>query len=293
VHLSLRVIKTRVAWLTAIVLACIAWSCGKPAQQSAYIAKVGQTYLTDRELAAALDSTGDIADELPAYVNSWVTRELLYQEAVQRGLADEGLVRKRIEDSRKRIIIDALLEEELYNLDSTSVGEDEIETMYRENGDAFTLREDVVQLSFAQFTDRDVANQFRSKILRGTRWAAAIAEIHADSAYGTTLAQVATRQYFSKSTLFPEELWKVARTLGLDEVSFVVKTSAGYYVLQLHNLKKQGDIPDLDYVRNEIRDRILIARRKKRYEELLTELRAKFPVTLYTNHADSASVVVE
>jgi PPIC-type PPIASE domain len=244
-------------------------------------------------LSAALDSSGDLAEELPAYVSSWVTRELLYQEAVQRGLADESLVRKRIEDSRKRIIIDALLEEELYNLDSTSVGEDAIETMYRENGAAFTLREDVVQLSFAQFSDRDAANQFRSKILRGTRWAAAIADIHADSAYGATLAQVATRQYFSKSTLYPEELWKVARTLGLDEVSFVVKTSAGYYVLQLHNLKKQGDIPDLDYVRNEIRDRILIARRKKRYEELLTELRAKFPVTLYTNHADSASAVIE
>jgi len=244
-------------------------------------------------MSAALDSSGDLSAELPGYVNSWVTRELLYQEAVQRGLADEGVVRKRIEDSRKRIIVDALLEEELYNEDSTSVGEDAIEAMYRENGEAFTLREDVVQLSFAQFSDRDAANQFRSRLLRGTHWTTAIAEIHADSALGSSLQQVANKQYFSKSTLYPEELWKLARTLGLDEVSFAVKTPAGYYVLLLHNTKKQGDIPDLDYVRNEIRDRILITRRKSRFEQLLTELRAKFPVTLYNDHPDSSTVVVE
>jgi parvulin-like peptidyl-prolyl isomerase len=80
--------------------------------------------------------------------------------------------------------------------------------------------------------------------------------------------------------LYPAELWKLAKNLARDEVSFVVKTDAGYYVLVAHSMKKQGDLPELEYVQKEIRDRILIEQRRTRYNKLLAELKSKHSVEI-------------
>jgi PPIC-type PPIASE domain len=276
-----------------IALAGTVQGCARQSQRNVYVAKVGRSYLTQSEVSQAVGSGGDVAAETKDFINAWITTELLYQEALQRGLEDEDAVRRRIENSRKRIVIDALLEEVVYDDDTSGVTESEIEHIYREKGEAYQLREDVVQISFARFTDRDAANAFRSRLLRGTSWESAIAAIRADSAAASELLQVSTREYFSKATLYPDEVWKLARTLGREEVSFVARTSVGYYVVITHGVKRQGEIPDLDYVRDEIRDRILIRKRQERYDRLLTDLRAKFAVTMYSERADTSAAAVE
>jgi hypothetical protein len=276
-----------------IALAMAVHGCARQSQRDVYVARVGRSYLTQSEVSQAIGSGSDVGGEKQNFINSWITTELLYQEAVQRGLEDDDAVRRRTENSRKRIIIDALLEEMVYDDDTSGVSERDIEEMYREKGEAFQLREDVVQVSFARLTDRDAANAFRSRLLRGTTWDNAIAAVRADSATAPELLQVSTREYFSKSTLYPDEVWKLARTLGREEVSFVARTAVGYYVVITHGVKRQGEIPDLDYVRDEIRDRMLIRRRQERYDRLLADLRAKFPVTMYSERADTSAAVVE
>lgn len=267
--------------------------CTRQSERDVSVARVGRSYLTQREISQAIGPEGDIAAKRQDFINSWITTELLYQEAVQRGLEENDAVRRRIENSRKRIVIDALLEEAVYDEDTSGVSESDIGEMYKEKGEAFQLREDVVQVSFARFTERDAANAFRSRLLRGAGWESAVAAVRADSATGPELLQVSTREYFSKSTLYPEEVWKLARALGREEVSFVVRTAVGYYVVITHGLKRQGEIPDLDYVRDEIRDRILIRKRQERYDRLLTDLRAKFPVTMYSERADTSAALVD
>jgi len=276
-----------------IALAGAVHGCARQSQRDPYVAKVGRSYLTQGEVSRSIGTGSEATAERQDFINSWITTELLYQEAVQRGLEDDDAVRMRIENSRKRIVIDALLEEVVYNDDTTGVTESDIAEMYKVKGDAFQLQEDVVQLSFARFSDRDGANAFRSRLLRGTTWTDAIAAVHGDSAAAAELLQVSTHEYFSKSTLYPEEVWKLARTLGREEVSFVVRTGVGYYVMITHSLKRRGEIPDLDYVWNEIRDRMLIRKRQERYNRLLTNLRAKFPVTMYTERTDTSVAIVE
>ena len=104
-------------------------------------------------------------------------------------------------------------------------------------------------------------------------WDTALAAARQDTA--RKVLQVATRQYFTRATLYPDELWKLARTLGHDEVSFVVRAAGGYYVIKVHSVKRQGEQPDLNYVRNEIRARILVERRREHYDNLVASLRTK------------------
>lgn len=276
----------KIAWWGAAAFVLVQ-ACTKEAPPKLYVARVDQALLTEEELADVHDSLVGTSQNRREYIDEWVNTELLYQEAKRRGLGDDDLVRREIESAKKRLVIGALLERELYG--EENVSEDEIVTLYSAGGDAFRLHEDVVNVSYALFSDRDAANAFRGKLVRGTAWTVAVDEVERDSLLKPHLVQAATRQFFTQSNLYPAELWKLARNLGKDEVSFVVKTNTGYYILVSHGMRKQGEIPEIEYVRNEVRDRLVIERRRLRYERLLAGLRTKHSVEVRLTERDTSS----
>lgn len=262
-------------------------ACSREVPQNPYVARVDQALLTEDEVADQHDSLDYAVLHRREYINEWVNTELLYQEAARRGLADNPRIRREVEDTRRRLAVAALLQQELYG--EENVSEDEIVTLYNGGGEVFRLQEDLVKASYALFGDRDAANTFRGKLVRGTPWEAAVEECERDSLLRSRLVQVATRQFFTQGTLYPPELWKLARNLGKDEVSFAVKTPAGYYVLVVQSFTKQGELPELSYIRNEIRERILIEKRRIMYDRLLAELRAKHSVEVKSIENDTSS----
>ncbi|MDH4071410.1 MAG: peptidylprolyl isomerase, partial [Ignavibacteria bacterium] len=155
---------------------------------------------------------------------------------------------------------------------------DAIASYFADHQAEFTLAEDVALVSYARFDDRGAANRFRSGIVRGSTWTQATEDLLTDTLLIPHLKQLTTREYVTRPTLFPEELWKIARTLNPPGVSFVVNTESGYYVLYLHDFRRQGATADLPYVAEEIHGRLLIQSRRERHEELLRTLRSRFPV---------------
>jgi hypothetical protein len=151
----------------------------------------------------------------------------------------------------------------------------------------FLLREPVASVSFALFADRDAANAFRTRLLRGATWGEAVTSARTDTLLRAQLLQLVTRQFFSQSTLYPEELWKLARTLQKEEASYAVRTDAGYYILVVHSFRNQGEMPEFEYVRNDLRDRLLIEPRRRRYADLLGNLRSATTVEVRSDILDS------
>lgn len=242
-------------------------------------------------MALAHDSLGE--NRTREFINNWIATELLYQEAKRRGLENNDEARHKLEAVRRQFAINALLEEEVFAQDTSAVSDEAVEALFDSVKSAFLLKEDVVNMSYALFSERDAANAFRAKLLRSMQWNEAIASTQADSLLRQTVLRIATRQYFTHSNLYPEELWKLSRTLAKGEVSFVLKTDAGYHVLVVHGMQRTGEVPDLAYVKNEIRDRIMIAERRERYEKLLATLRAGHSVEIHMGRADSLVPSVE
>lgn len=283
-------------YLTAPVLAAgllLVPACSRETTDDRYVARVGQSVLTEGDLQEMGDSLSGIGQHATQYITSWVTTELLYQEAMRRGLLETEEVKQQIGALQRRLAINALLEREVYNPDTSLVTEADITALFRKQQETFRLREDVVNLSYVLFDDRDAANSFRTTVLRGTPWNAALAAVQADTTHRPHVLQTALRYYFTRGTLFPEELWKLARTLGKEEVSFVVRTDAGYYVLVVHSVKHQRDVPDYEYVRDEIRNRLLIEQSRKRYDLLLASLRSRFPVDIRLPQEDTTGIQQE
>jgi peptidyl-prolyl cis-trans isomerase C len=262
--------------------------CSREGPSRPYVARVGSVELTEDDLAGPVDSLARARGKSMAYINEWVVSELLYQEAQRRGMADTEELRKQLEATRKRLAVEALLEKEVYGGGTDNVADEDVAAAFKKNLSSFTLREDVARVSYALFSERDEANQFRSSILRGSSWEDALAACQRDSVHGRELRAVARNQYFTQATLFPDELWKLARTLPREEVSYVVKTAAGYYVLTVHSIKHVGETPEYEYVRNEVRERLLIERRRARYEQLVSDLRTRHKVEVNLSVADTA-----
>ncbi len=55
----------------------------------------------------------------------------------------------------------------------------------------------------------------------------------------------------------------------------------------VHGVKHQGEIPDFEYVRSDVRQRLLIEERRARYEKLVSDLRARHPVDIRLERVDT------
>ena len=117
------------------------------------VARVNNTYLFKDELAgiAALGSTKeDSADRVEAYIDSWIRKELLIQEAARKININEAEVERKILDYRYSII--AYEYQSYYirqNLDTVFTKE-EIKKYYEDNIDNFILKQNIVRATFVK-----------------------------------------------------------------------------------------------------------------------------------------------
>lgn len=115
------------------------------------VARVNNTYLYKDELAgiAAIGSSKeDSTDRIEAYIDSWIRKELLIQEAARKININEAEVERKILDYRYSLI--AYEYQSYYikqNLD-TVFDESEIKQYYENNIDNFILKQNIVRATF-------------------------------------------------------------------------------------------------------------------------------------------------
>jgi hypothetical protein len=263
-------------------------ACSPEQPAPGYVARVDRTELSEQDLRRALDDAANNPQRRRDYINEWILTEMLYQEAVKKGKADTDEVRRQMELIRKRMAIAALLEDAVYAaVDTTDISDQAVASYLQRSGDEFLLREDVVKISLAVFSTREAANGFRGHLLDETSWDNALSLTRSDSAVAPLLEHTETQQYHTRASLYPEDLWKLAVTLRPGEPSFPAKLSDGYAVVLTHGLKHQGEAPEFDYVRDEVRSRMMIDLRRQQYEQYVQQLRVRYAVDVRANIADT------
>jgi len=295
---KMRLRRSNEVWMLTVglaVLACLLLvaGCTRERPHTQAVARVDGSELTIADLAAVCDTTPSGRAQARMYINDWIVRELLYTEAVRRGIADGADVRGQVEQAKKQFAVTALLNNELGLRDTTPLPDAVLRAYFDSSASTFALPEDVVNLSYVLFSERDAANAFRSRVLRGASWEEAVNLTRSDSAARQQLLQVIDHRYVTHASLYPEELWKLARSLGTNAVSFVIRTDNGYYVLHSGGLKHQGEIPDFAFAREMVQNRLLTQHRRARYEEFLRSVRMKHSIELLfdssrTGAADSS-----
>lgn len=264
-------------------------ACRERESTKTAVARIDNQTLTLEDIRARFDTSRGVSQaQLQQYIQRWLTDELLYREAVQRGLDQTKELNSRLEDIRRQLAINALLEQEVYTDKSEQAGDDEVDQYYETHKHEFVLQQDVALVSSVLFSERDAATSFRNTVVRGTPWSQALEKLR--TPVQSVIARVDS-VYYTQATLLPAELWKVAANFPGKNPSFPVNTSNGYFILIVWKFSREGDQADPRYVAPEIRGRIAIERRRRAYNSLVENLRAKHSVEVFVSPsgADTSS----
>jgi parvulin-like peptidyl-prolyl isomerase len=145
----------------------------------------------------------------------------------------------------------------------------------------------MIKLNSIGFNSREDASTFAAAITQDRSWEDAVSKARNSTSSSGQIVSAASNQYYSQRSLFPPELWKVASTLNAGDVSFPIKTNLGYFVIQLLSVVPQGKTAEFDLVRDEVKNRVLIEKRRQRYEQYLGTLRKRYDVEILMNTGKS------
>jgi hypothetical protein len=275
-----------------IVVCCLVLlaGCGGKSGSQQPVARLDGQTLTLDEVVARLDSArGMTQAQIAEYARRWVNDELLYREAVRRGLDDDETMRAQLEQTRRQLAINALLQQEVFTPKSLEAAPEEISQYYAAHLKEFTLPTDVALVSYVMFRDRDAANAFRANVLKGTPWSEALRLTLADPQAASAFVGRIDSAYYTASTLLPVELWRVAAAATKPEPSFPIHVNDGFYILSVWKITRQGQVADRDYVEREIRTRLAVDRRRSTYTALLEKLRSQHTVELLVSDGRDTS----
>ncbi len=274
-------------WTIVILFTLITLGCQKQ-QHGKVVAKVGDSELTLEEIKSQLDkSLISSREQLQKYILNWINGELLYQEALKQGVDKSNQFQNQMNEMKRQLAIQQLIEQKIY-IDSAKVSDSTALNYFNQNQTEFFVKDDIIKINSATFTTREQAASFVSQISRGLSWKDAIEKVKSDSALASNLIEIITEKFFSQKNIYPEETWKIATALGINEISFPIKTAKGYSVVQLLARKMKGEKADFEIARDEVVQRIIIEDRRKRYTELLNNLRNKNKVEIFFSQISSS-----
>lgn len=241
------------------------------------VARVNDAYLYQDELTGFIPpgtSAQDSTARIVAYVNSWIRKQLLIQEATRKINIDEAAVDRKILDYRYSII--AYEYQTFYikeNLD-TVVSKEEIEAYYKANIDNFILKQNIVQATFIKVPE-NAPRTNRIKELIFSRQEKEEKELKSYCLSFSAAYHISDSSW----TVFDElvrnsPLAEIPNKIQFLKSNPYYETSAdGYlYFLKVDQYRISDNISPLEFVKEDIRNIILNKRKVELAKQLEDEV---------------------
>ncbi len=256
--------------LSVIITVSAALCSGCGDGKSRVIAKVNGKAITVKDFDSRLS-------KMPAYykaiasqrkkdfLEDMINEQLLYKEALKRGLNRDKDVKELIEEARNKIIVAKLLENESKK---TAVSEEKIEEFYQEHKDDFVTPLKM-RASHIMVDTEEEAREVQKKLNEGADFAQLAKEYSKDPSKdrGGDIG------YFVKGQLMPQ-IEEVCLKLDVGQTSDIIRTKFGYHIIRLTE-KVEPRTVDLSEVRDAIKKELMDKAQQAGMEELIKNLRSK------------------
>ena len=219
-----------------------------------------------------LISEKGLRDFLDNYV---ITREVLYQEAKKKGFDQRKEILAKVEEIKRMMAIDALLEETLKG--KSEVSDAEVQQYYKENQQQFTEPREV-RIRHLFVNSEPVLQEVRGKLAKGESFEKLASQYNIDLTRedGGDLGFVKRGQLSPAFAQFEEVAFSL-RNPG--DISDVVKTPLGYHILKLED-KKGTVLRPFDQVKENIRLFLQAKKRQDAYLEYIKEAKVRAKITV-------------
>jgi len=255
-------------------------ACAKKSEQKGpYLAKVGNTKITQADLDREMKNLPDFAQNLFAgsegkekFLDELVKKEMLYQEALKKGLDKNPDFVSKLDDFRKISLVGMLLEQVMD--EKTKLSDQDIKDYYAKNKDDFAP---VLQIRASQIVvkTQGEADKILERLKKGEDFAKLAKESSIDPGSAKNGGDLG---FLSKGQMKPE-FEAVATRLRAGEVSHPVKAGAGYLIVKVTD-KKFGKPVDFEDVKGLIAQRLTADKQKEVFDSYLDEVRKSYKVDI-------------
>ena len=228
------------------------------------IVRVDGKVLTGSHLEILLpagEKTPFSTSEKGAWVHQWVEMELLYGEAVRRGLHNDPRIKARLESLEREFLADHLVFIELR--ERIEVSEEEIEEYFEDHRDQYINE---YRVSHIVVNSLEEAEQVMELLkTKSFTWVANRHSIDPVARRGGDLG------YLTKGNMIPA-FETVVFDMKPGEVSGIVQSEFGYHIIKLIGTREAQVKVELADVRERIMNQLVMSRRKRAYRELIDRL---------------------
>ena len=252
-----------------VLIAIIFFGCNKEPEKKKYVARVNDTYLTEKELNE-LDSLFEDSSSRSEIIKRWVSKELLYQEAISKGITDDEEFNRIINNSRRELASSMLLNKYLED-NLKKPNNIELQGFYDQHKNEFKTDENIYVFNSASFKNENSAIRFRTKLVE-TNWEKVIDNYSEDS----LMISFKSGDALSEAEIYPIQMLNLIKELNPNEVSIVLEeNSEKYSVIQLVQSFNKGAIPPLELVEDKVMARFISEKREEIFNKYLEELYSK------------------
>ncbi len=246
--------------------------------QSDRLARVGNEYLTLEEARKTIpdfllqeDSTG----VMHTYVEDWIQKEIILQEAERLQLRQNKDVQEKLEKARREILSEALKSYVMakFNKDLV-ITDEEARNYYQIHKDKFILNERFVRFRHVETPDLEAARAAKRDLMLGVPWP----EVARNYSISPE-TKIEKSEHFWPASLAVAELDVMNRYLngviGQTEISPIRRIGRNYHFVQLMDSKAKGEHPDLHWLIEQIKDWLIIEKRRRHYSSYIKNLYLK------------------
>jgi len=211
-------------------------------------------------------------DFLDNYV---ITREVLFQEAKKKGFDKNVEILTKVDDFKRALIIDALLEEVIRG--KTEISEDEIQQYYNEHQDRFTEPKEV-KIRHVFVTTEEALKEVLTRLSKGENFEKLAYTYNADKSRedGGSLGYIQRGQLAPLFAHFEEAAFSLK---AKGDISEVIKTPYGFHIIQLDD--KRGTVSrPFDQVKEKIRFFLQTKKKQDAYLAYVKEAKSRAKVSV-------------
>lgn len=273
--------------MVAALLAPVLFACGGPSgrRQETVLAEVNGKTITSAEFeqeAKALPPYMRPILETPngrrQFLESLITRDLLLQEALRRGIDRKPEVLRRLGQARRSIVLEALLRE--VGEKAPGLTEEVLRKHYEENAESYEAGERV-RVRQIQYKDRTLAEAAAQKAKKGEPFDRLMKEAE-------SVGEKASDLGFIEKGDTDKDFEAAAFAAAPGSVVGPVRTIYGFHLIEVQEKKPAGRIP-FEEARERIAAELRESAQREAFEQLVAGLRKSSRVTLRGPYAGMAA----
>ncbi|MCC7203393.1 MAG: peptidylprolyl isomerase [Nitrospirae bacterium] len=251
----------------------------KGADSGQILAKINNTEITLSDFNERLKEYPTVAhggnldlETKKGFLDNLIVRELLYQEAIHKGLDKEKETADMLEEMKKRILVEKFFKKELE--EDMKISDEELKKYYDEHPEEAKAPVEV-RASHILLKTKEEAEGILKKLRAGAKFE----DLAKSSSIDTgSKAMGGDLGYFHSGVMVPE-FETAAFKLKKGEISDIVESRFGYHIIKITD-RRTGKEKSFADAKTELEQNLLKKKKKEKFDNLVAGLKSKASITI-------------